>query len=363
MTRHPTRSIEDWTEALDLKRRGVEYVGPCPLCGGEDRFHVRTGRYNNAVLVGCRGCMDGQAQDLRRARFGEALRAAFGADRRGSASKSGPGRPYKPLSQGPATRSPSTTEGLAGWLQAASELATWTPAHYYLAKRWAWPPPGDGCPSLPSSVRWLNRRGGFGFGKLNDFPASAAGVILFVYRNEQGNLAAVSLEALTQDGDRPDWKGGERWRRTYGLKTGATFEGAPGTPGRAVVLVEGEVTALACRWLHPGCRVLACGGGAGLRGAAELVASGAVVVIEADGDTAGRAAAADLSSVLLQRGHGVTLRRNGAGDAADTLKEDLEQRAAIIEHDGGLTQTEADRDAWREYLERRDHDGRTAKTA
>ena len=32
-------------------RRGLEWVGPCPLCGGEDRFHVRDS--GGRAAVGC----------------------------------------------------------------------------------------------------------------------------------------------------------------------------------------------------------------------------------------------------------------------------------------------------------------------
>lgn len=43
-------------EALNLRRSGSEYKGPCPLCGGRDRFHVRPGR-NTDLLIYCRhGC-------------------------------------------------------------------------------------------------------------------------------------------------------------------------------------------------------------------------------------------------------------------------------------------------------------------
>ena len=43
-------------DALGLKRVGSEYKGPCPLCGGTDRFHVRAGASAD-VLVHCRhGC-------------------------------------------------------------------------------------------------------------------------------------------------------------------------------------------------------------------------------------------------------------------------------------------------------------------
>ena len=49
--------LEDWlarASALNLKRRGKSLVGPCPVCGGKDRFSVedRDGR----ALLQCRGC-------------------------------------------------------------------------------------------------------------------------------------------------------------------------------------------------------------------------------------------------------------------------------------------------------------------
>lgn len=40
---------------VGLKRKGSEFAGPCPLCGGDDRFHVSDGK-NGVLLAGCRGC-------------------------------------------------------------------------------------------------------------------------------------------------------------------------------------------------------------------------------------------------------------------------------------------------------------------
>ena len=41
----------------DLRRRGRELAGPCPLCGGDDRFHV-----NQDGVFGCRRCIDDDAR-------------------------------------------------------------------------------------------------------------------------------------------------------------------------------------------------------------------------------------------------------------------------------------------------------------
>ena len=57
-------NVRDWTSRLRLKRSGSEWVGPCPSCGGKDRFHVRPG-YQGRALVGCRGCIDGRGSGAR----------------------------------------------------------------------------------------------------------------------------------------------------------------------------------------------------------------------------------------------------------------------------------------------------------
>ena len=73
-------TLEDWTEALGLRKRGRERVGACPLCGeGDDRLHVRRGR-NGWGVVGCRGCIDRQSETVRKKRYGEIVRLAFPQD-------------------------------------------------------------------------------------------------------------------------------------------------------------------------------------------------------------------------------------------------------------------------------------------
>ncbi|MCY4394792.1 MAG: hypothetical protein OXC10_06630 [Rhodospirillaceae bacterium] len=45
--------------ALRLKRSGGELKGPCPACGGKDRFSVKKGRDGRALIY-CRHCDPGQ---------------------------------------------------------------------------------------------------------------------------------------------------------------------------------------------------------------------------------------------------------------------------------------------------------------
>ena len=314
-TQTPNRTLEDWTAALPgLKRRGVEHCGPCPLCGGNDRFHIRPGRNGGDPLIGCRGCMDGQPETVRRQRYGELRRAVFQ-----ETPQNRHRMPWERVSTRPSTHGnpQSSTASLARAIEAASERATvGSPAGQYLVKRWVWPPPGEGLPrTLPPGVRWLNRAAGFELDKLRGFPKAAAGVLVFCYRLPAGELAAVSLEALTQDGTRT----APRWRKTYGPRTGAAFEAAK---GGGVVLAEGEVTALAGRWLHPGCRVLACGGTSGLEAAARQVQGR--LVLEVDGDKAGRAVVARIQAARPLGEVDAAFSPAGQ-DAADTLTAALEQ--------------------------------------
>ena len=260
-------------------------------------------------------------------------------------------------SEGSSTPKPATA-ALAGKLWAASERATLgSPAGQYLVKRWCWPPDkGLAGGPLPPDVRWLPRPQ-FPAG-LKGFPSGAAGVLMFGYRPVGGgDLAAVPCEALQADGDRMDWRReaptdpypyleGERWRRTYGSRKGAAFEAAPGEPGRPVVLCEGEVTALAARWLHPGCRVLASGGTSGLEAVAGAIPPGPVV-LEADGDGPGRQAASAVTTQLRRRGCSVELRRNRPGqDAADRLAWLLAGWQAAH---WGRSWEDRSREAWKDF--------------
>ena len=314
----PLPGAKEWADALDLTRRGREWVGPCPLCGGDDRFHVRDS--GGRAAVGCRGCIDGQPDGERAVRFGELLRAAF-PDRASATARSPAKVPRTPPA--PVNGHEAARGAIAGRLWAAAVPGDDTPARVYLAGRSVWPPDGIG-PGLPAPVRWLPR-GAVGRDVAADWydcRPHAAGVLVFAYRLPGGDLAAVELEALLTDGTRPD----PRWRRTYGPRTGAAFEAAAG--GGATVLCEGAVTALAARWLHPGCRVLATGGTSGLEAAARQVRGR--LVLEVDDDAAGRAVVARIQAARPLGEVDVEFALAGH-DAADVWTDTLGERAAIMD--------------------------------
>ena len=332
--------VEEWTAALDLTRIGREWIGPCPLCGGEDRFHVRDS--GGRAAVGCRGCIDGQSSGERAKRFGEVLRAVFPA--RGGGVARFPARAPR-TAPAPVNGHEAARRAIAGRLWAAAVPADHTPARTYLAGRWVWPPDGIG-PSLPASVRWLPRgtAGRDVAADWYDVPKQTAGALVFAYRLPGGDLAAVELEALLTDGTRPD----PRWRKTYGPRTGAAFEAAAG--GGETVLCEGAVTALAARWLHPDCRVLATGGTSGLEAVARQVKGR--LVLEVDGDAAGQAMVARIQAARPLGEVQAAFSPPGQ-DSVDEWTVTLLERAAIVEFDGGLPRHEAERRAWELAIERR----------
>ena len=310
-TRLPTLpTVEEWEQACGLKRRGAERVGPCPRCGGDDRFHVRPGCNGGPPLVGCRGCLDGRPGAERQAAFGAILQTVF-PDR----NRRRPGSVVRfPAPRKPATRSTPDrdTAPLALELWAAGSPAESSPAHEYLAGRKVCPPPPAVPSALPESVRWVPRQA---CGKVYGLPKAAAGLVLFGLRPVRGgDVHAVQSEALAADGKRTN----PRWRKTYGALAGLAFEAAAGNPGRPVVLCEGPVTALASRWLRPDCRVLAgCGGR--LPELADRLDPRIPLELEVDGDPAGRRSTEKLADRLRRTGRRVKRHLHDAGDAADTL--------------------------------------------
>ena len=70
---------QDWANALGLKKQGSNYVGPCPSCGGNDRFSVID--RNDVTLVSCRGCLNGEDPNTRKKRYFEIVKQVFGDDR------------------------------------------------------------------------------------------------------------------------------------------------------------------------------------------------------------------------------------------------------------------------------------------
>ncbi len=149
MTSRP--SAQEWADRLGLKRRGGEYIGACPSCGGTDRFHVKDGRLPG--VVDCRQCdtpyADHLAQVFPDNRLGAPLRDFRRIVRRGS---------WNPRA-GPKTGRKSAPDAAA---RIAAARALWAgstqipgdpqhPARRWMQARNLWRPE---CP-VPPMLRWI----------------------------------------------------------------------------------------------------------------------------------------------------------------------------------------------------------------
>ncbi len=65
------RDPEEWVEqihrfcGIKLRRKGKEFAGPCPVCGGTDRFHVARKAHGRGSMIGCRQCKSSFAEFCR----------------------------------------------------------------------------------------------------------------------------------------------------------------------------------------------------------------------------------------------------------------------------------------------------------
>jgi len=50
------KSVQELAEKLGLRRAGGEYKGECPICGGDDRFHIKEGKVDGLLVYCRRGC-------------------------------------------------------------------------------------------------------------------------------------------------------------------------------------------------------------------------------------------------------------------------------------------------------------------
>ena len=279
---------------------------------------------------------------------------------RGSVSRSEAVSP--PVATTPPDANTQERAALATRLWDAAGAPDGSPGRIYLAARWAWPPVGIG-PDLPASVRWLPREAAPGpvpDAKWRGLPDGAIGALVFGWRapgETNADTAAVSLEALDRTGRRPDQSGtGRRWRRTFGPRRGAVFT----VPGRTVpgplAVCEGEVDALALA-LSPWCEaseIRAAGGTSGINANAATDPDAArPIVLYPDGDPSGRVRMTRAAVALQAAGRIVEIECCAPGeDPATVLADELAERAAIREFEGGADCDDADHGAWTDFFEK-----------
>lgn len=292
-------SLNEWLAAVpDLTKRGGRYEGPCPACGGTDRFTI-TPDHHRPPKIYCRSCEPSRSNPQAYRAILEAAGLAHDRHHHWQPRSTTP----KPRLR-PATTSSAKRPAIHFW-DRAQPLAD-TPAEIYLIRRLAIPPQRD-LLTRPENLRWLPRSA-----SPYRLPSEAAGMIVANYQR-YGRTAALELEALTAEGERLNWIGAERFRRTYGTKQGATFHVQH--DGSDLVIAEGALTALAASVMH-NMTAVAVGGTAGF---VEIPATllDRATLVDIDGDRAGVNTLEHLPRHLriVQRDHGA--------DALDVLQQQI----------------------------------------
>ncbi|MCY4005775.1 MAG: hypothetical protein OXE84_02965 [Rhodobacteraceae bacterium] len=209
------------------------------------------------------------------------------------------------------TRRASATRETARHILERCGSALDTPAERYLVTRAVWPPAERAPP-----VRWIHRAAFPG-----RLPDGAAGALVFPLTAAHGRADACHIEALDEMGHRVPHRTENRYRRSFGGTKGRVFIG--NVPTRAtppvVIIAEGPLDALAAFWLQDRVNAL-CLATVGTLDKCPLwpLVPGVDVVIEADGDTAGKRASL-LRARLQANGRAAAVRHRAQGDPADDL--------------------------------------------
>ena len=333
--RNPLPDAADWAERLDLvKLSARHWAGPCPLCGGHDRFHVTRGV--RRTLVGCRGCMDTEVPETRRKRFGRLLREVFPemADQNQSRQYQGiQGRKTYTYTTNPGARkdAPQPDPDLVKTLWSLSLPLAGTPGETYLVKRRLWPPDNQAPFPLPDCIAWLSQKQAIppepGWPGI---PKEIPGAIIIRY-DLGADIGSVHLIGIKKNGTPLQPPNRPKWRRNTGSPRGThcLLPAFAHTPEKrtSLVISEGITTALACAWLHPGSDSMSIGS---LNNAGSMDLSPVKpyqrILINTDGDENYRGH--QLGMTLYKRlhllSHNPVIFYRTHGDAADELASTID---------------------------------------
>lgn len=319
-------SLLDFQQAIPaLKRKGGEWSAPCPRCGGVDRFHVREVGHGDCRW-GCRGCIDGQPESVKRDNSSEITRMLFpelykkktnNADNKLHAryprmnwrrendavlaakelrmmQQAHEAQPHEAQdNEAKDNEQPGYAHPQDIW-DAAVEVDNTPAAEYLLEERrcWLYNRP------FPSSLAWLPAEA---FPELSlPLPyIGGGGALLFAYKDMHG-VVGIQSELLNAHGRRTE----PRVRKAFGDRQGGICA-VGNRSSRIVLITEGEVAALAAFVLYQleyekEAQVISAGGANNMRNLAALLTDKErVYQIIPDNDAVGR----DASLVLAHRMH------------------------------------------------------------
>jgi phage/plasmid primase-like uncharacterized protein len=222
---------------IRLRRQGRELIGPCPRCGGRDRFGVNVVKQ----IWNCRGCQKGGdvldfVQHLDGCEFLDAVETLSGQRPRGAvtAAREQP-REWDHVNREEKARDDArkTADGIQWWNEGAT---IWnTPAQAYLASR--------ACAGMFP----IDRDAVFRWHPACPFGAGHMPCLLALYRNViTDEPQGVHRTPLALDGKRANGPNGEKiGRKTYGPTTNAAIKLWPAsTLSNRLIVGEGIETTL-----------------------------------------------------------------------------------------------------------------------
>jgi putative DNA primase/helicase len=277
----------------ELERRGnrlrgrKQLAGPCPKCGGTDRFSVNTRK----MLWHCRGCSKGGdvialVRHLDDSSFAAAIETLTGAQ-----------RPHRVSEPKRSISSPSADEAAqarkAGWLWSQRVPATPdTPVVKYLRKRGYTGP-------IPPTIGWLPPRGSHGDAMIAAFSIATEiepGII-----SPPTAVTGVHITRLTPDGVKnPDADGVAKI--TLGPSIGQPIVISPPNDLLGLAIAEGLETGLSV-YQATGLGVWVAGSAGRMPTIADVVPNYIeCVTVYQESDTAGQRGAEELAQRLAARG-------------------------------------------------------------
>jgi hypothetical protein len=286
--------IESIVGHLKLKRKRSGLVGPCPSCGGTDRFAISIGKQ----LFNCRGCgakgdVIALAMLIYDCGFRDAVLTLIGA----VISQPRPAPPTSTQKEQDEAYARQQRRK-AQWLWGRSSRAVDSPAEHYLAAR------GIGC-RLPRTLRFLPAD--------NDYPLTMIAAFGFAHEVEPGvvdihddAVLGVHLTRLLPDGS--DRERGDEAKIIIGVDFVAPIVLAPPNDLMGISIAEGIEKGLAIQAVT-GLGVWVAGNAGRMPALADVVPDYVkCVTIVVDGDDAGRRHSTDLATRLAAHGFEVLMR-------------------------------------------------------
>jgi putative DNA primase/helicase len=275
----------------NLKRQGGELVGPCPMCGGTDRFAINVHKQLfNCRVCGAKGDVIEFVRDIDGASFKDAITTLTGD---GTRIRTTP--PHRPTKR---HHDEDDKASLAAWLWSTRKPITdGTPPWLYLRKRKYTGP-------IPATLGYLPPR--------DPYPATMIAAFRAADENEPGIISApksvvgVHLSRLTADGEKAPNAAGKA-KIMLGVCKGAPITISPPNDLLGLAVTEGIEDGLSV-YQSTGLGVWAAGSGGFMPALAPLVPDYIdTVTIYAHDDDTGRKAI-DLARAIKARGIEVLMR-------------------------------------------------------